>query len=103
MVNSTLFTFARISPLNTLPLITRLVTSPANSDINGTEVICQDRVTRNSSSTIIIVINERLIPGRFCGILWSVCTYCDPSLLPPILSPLANLVLIQKYSMGVAE
>ena len=67
MVNSILFTFSRISPLNTLPLITRLVTSPASGDINGTEVICQDRIIRNSSSTIIFVVNENLIPGTFRG------------------------------------
>ena len=44
MVNSVLFTFSRISPS---PLITRLVTSPASSDINGTEVICQDKARPN--------------------------------------------------------
>ena len=56
MVNSesVLFTFSRISPLNTLPLITRLVTSPVSGDIHGTEVICQDRIICDSSSTIIL-------------------------------------------------
>ena len=61
MVNSVLFTFSRISPS---PLITRLLTSPASSDINGTEVICQDRTTRNSSSTIVNVISKDLMQGK---------------------------------------
>ena len=60
MVNSVLFTFSRVSPPNTLPLITKLVTSTANNltSIDETEVICQDTMTHNSSATIVNVIRE---------------------------------------------
>ena len=63
IVNSVLFNFSRISPPDSQPLITTVLTRPVHNDVNGTEVVCQDRVTRNSSSTIVNVINEHLIPG----------------------------------------
>ena len=59
-VNSILFTFSRVSPPNSQPLVSRLVISRANSSvINGTVVNCADRETRNSSSTIIKVITDQ--------------------------------------------
>ena len=63
MVDSILFNISRISSPNTLPLITRLLISPVNSSINRTEVICEDRETRISSSAILNVINESQIQG----------------------------------------
>ena len=75
MVNSVLFTFSRISPS---PLITRLVTSPASSDINGTEVICQDKITRNSSSTIVNVISKDLAQGKVILLtVYGNTVYCE--------------------------
>ena len=56
--SSVMFTFSRISPPNTHPLISRLLISPATSIVNGTEVVCADRETRNSSSTIVNVIHN---------------------------------------------
>ena len=43
--NSVMFTISRISSPNLQPLISRLLISPANSIVNGTEVICADRAT----------------------------------------------------------
>ena len=50
--SSVMLNFSRISPPNSQPLISRLQISPATSIVNGTEVVCADRVTCNSSSTI---------------------------------------------------
>ena len=63
-VKSVLFNFSRTSPANEFPLISRLVTSPINNDINETEVFCRDTMTRNSSSTIVNVISEDLVQGK---------------------------------------
>ena len=68
-VKSVLFTFSRVSPSNTQPLMTRLVTGPANSDINGTEVICLDRGTRISASTTVNIISKDLDEGRLLFII----------------------------------
>ena len=65
MVNSVMFTFSRISSLNTVPLTTRAFTSPANSDINEKHVVCQDRITCILSSTTVNVISRDVVQGRF--------------------------------------
>jgi hypothetical protein len=50
-------TFSVVSPPHSLPLFSSLLISPV---INGTEVICRDRITLNSShsATISIVNNS---------------------------------------------
>ena len=64
-VHSVFFSFSRISPIDSQPLITRLMTSPVlSSDIHEVEVICRDATTRNSSSIIVNVIGEDLVQGR---------------------------------------
>ena len=55
---SVMFTFSRISPPNSQQLISRLLISPATIIVNGTEVVCADRETRNSSLTIVNVIHN---------------------------------------------
>ena len=58
LIDSVFFNFSRVSLPDTLPLVSRVVISPANSSINGTEVVCEDSVTRTSLSTIIYVTPE---------------------------------------------
>ena len=55
---SVMFIFSRISPPNSQPLISRLLISPATSVVNGTEVVCADRETRDSASTIVNVVHN---------------------------------------------
>ena len=55
---SVMFTFSRVSPSNSQPLISRLLISPATSVVNGTEIMCVDRETLNSSSTTVNVVNN---------------------------------------------
>ena len=55
---SIMFTFTRISPANSQPLISRLLISPATSAVNGTEIMCVDRETLNSSSTTVNVVHN---------------------------------------------
>ena len=54
------FTFSRISPPESQPLISRLLIRPATSAVNGTVVICADRETRNSSSTTVNVVHSNI-------------------------------------------
>ena len=59
IINSVFFNISRISPVNTLPMISRLVISPANSSINGTEVVCRDVIQSYIyQSATIHVLNE---------------------------------------------
>ena len=60
-VSNISFTFSRISPPNSRPLITRLLISPATSVVNGTIVVCADRETRTNSSTRVYIINCKLL------------------------------------------
>ena len=60
-INSVVFNFTRIS---LEPLVSRLVISPAHTSINETKVVCQDLTTRNSSSTVVKIINNEIVGGR---------------------------------------
>ena len=55
---SVMFTFSRVSPSNSRPLISRLLISPATNVVNGTEIMCVDRETLNSSSTTVNVVHN---------------------------------------------
>ena len=70
LVDSVFFNTSRVSPTNSLPLISVLVISPTNSSINGTEVICRD-VSQNSitQSAFVHVVNRDSIPGTLILIL----------------------------------
>ena len=63
MVNSFSFNFSRISPPNSLPLVSKLIVTPTKSSINGTEVICTctDVITDVSLSTTVFVVNENSV------------------------------------------
>ena len=64
LIDSVFFNFSRISPPDSLPLISRLLISPASSSINGTEVVCEDSVTSTALSTIIYIITEDSVRGK---------------------------------------
>lgn len=57
-INSTNFTYSRISPPNSSPLVSRLLFSPVNDYINGTEVSCVDSLTSERSSVAVINISN---------------------------------------------
>ena len=57
-VKSSTFNVSRITPNNALPLMSRLLIGPANDNLNGTVVICQEVGTTNSSSTVINIIQD---------------------------------------------
>jgi hypothetical protein len=74
------FTFSRISPGSSHPLISRLLISPATSDVDGTVIVCADRETRtNSSVTVNVVHNSNTltdiaVQGRFLLMYCQKCT-----------------------------
>ena len=58
MPNSTSFTFSRLS---TQPLMSRMTITPVSEGLNGVQVSCIDRVTSESATTTIRIIDAR--PG----------------------------------------
>lgn len=62
--STALFTFSRKSTLRSMPLISALLISPANNDLNGTVVNCIDSTTSSSLVTVVNVINEDISQGR---------------------------------------
>ena len=60
VVNSTTFTFSRISGENSLPLISRLLVSHIEDTLNGTLVSCTDVASSETASTVIITIVDDL-------------------------------------------
>ena len=63
-IDSTWFTFSRLSAQNSFPLISTLSINPVNKGLNGTEVNCTDVGTSETVSTIITIIDENLIEGK---------------------------------------
>ena len=63
------FTFLRSSNIGSLPLMSTLLIRPVNSILNGTQVNCTDRVTRESQSSVIDVItpdnDHELLLGKY--------------------------------------
>ena len=62
-INSTRFTFSRVSPPNSSPLISILVINPVTVGLNGTEVNCTDLETSETVSTTITTLTKDLIEG----------------------------------------
>ena len=60
VVNSTTFSFSRISGENSLPLISRLLVNPVRETLNGTMVRCRDVVSSETTSTVVITILDDL-------------------------------------------
>ena len=59
LVNSTIFlNFSRVSSEDSLPLISRLLISPASDGLNGSSVSCMDIAIPESVSTSINVIDN---------------------------------------------
>ena len=71
VINSVFFNFSVVSPPNTLPLVSRLLISPASSSINGTEVICTDSTTSTSLSSMIYIIDGHLIQGGYSSLMYT--------------------------------
>ena len=59
-IGSVNLTFSRISPRDSLPLMSRLSISPASENLNGTLVNCEDLEAQEMSSTVIIIINGKI-------------------------------------------
>ena len=57
MINSTLFTFSRISPRGNLPLVSRLLINPITTGLNGIVINCTDVSTMETASATIYVVN----------------------------------------------
>ena len=64
MVNSTLFSFSRISARGSLPVESTLLIDPVSNNLNGTVVNCFDLVSSNSLSTTVIIIRRDSLPGK---------------------------------------
>ena len=58
MINSTLFTFSRISGQNEWPLVSRLLISPVTTGLNGTVVNCTAIPIMEIASTTVYVSNR---------------------------------------------
>ena len=60
LLNSISFAFRRISTGGSLPLMSSLTISPVTRGLNGTQVNCEDKETRELSSTVVSIINGTL-------------------------------------------
>ena len=58
-VNSTMFTFTRLSAQNNLPLISRKIINSVGEGLNGVEVNCVDVAASESAGTTIRIIDNR--------------------------------------------
>ena len=56
-INSISFVFRRISTEGSLPLSSSLTITPVINSLNGTQVNCEDKETRASSSTVVSITN----------------------------------------------
>ena len=63
MVNSTVFTFSRMSELGSTDLISRLVISPVSQSLNGTNIVC----TEVGASAMIANTTVYIIRNKHCG------------------------------------
>ena len=64
VISSIAFTFSRTSAPYSLPLMSRLLFSNASVALNGTVVSCVDRITSDTSSTVIRVVSQSQDQGR---------------------------------------
>ena len=58
MINSTTFTFSRISTQNEFPLVSRLLINPLTTDLNGIMINCANVLTMETASTTVYVLNR---------------------------------------------
>ena len=75
IINTTTFTFSRLSYRDSLPLISRMTISPASSGLNGTVVNCFEGFpsTESAATTIRIIdpgqFGKKIIYGMHSGYL----------------------------------
>ena len=60
MINNSILTFTRISDEHGLPLVSRLLISPVNENLNRTKVICEDVASSLQSTTTITIVWDSL-------------------------------------------
>ena len=60
MINNSILTFSRISDENGLPLVSRLLISPVNENLNGTKVIYEDVASSLQSTTTMTIVWDSL-------------------------------------------
>ena len=73
-IDNSTFTFTRISDENDMPLVSRLLISPVNRDLNQTRVICDDLANPDSmlSLTTTIIVTQDIQEDPSMGKpLWS--------------------------------
>ena len=58
MINSTTFTFSRISAQNEFLLVSRLLINPLTTDLNRIMINCTDVITMETTSTTVYVLNR---------------------------------------------
>ena len=58
IINSTKFTFSRISTKDEFPLVSRLLISPVTTGLNETAVNCKDVIAMETVSAIFYVFNR---------------------------------------------
>ena len=71
MINSTNFTFLRISAQDELSLVSRLLISHITTGLNGTVVNCTDSVVTMETASAVILVLSRLNDGTSCTV------YCN--------------------------
>ena len=59
VVNSTVFTFSRMSELGSIDLVSKLVISPVSQSLNGTKIVCTEVGTSAmmANATVYIIGN----------------------------------------------
>ena len=58
MINSTLFTFSRISARGHLPLVSKLMINPLTTGLNGIMINCTDVSMMETATAIVHVVNR---------------------------------------------
>ena len=76
VVNSTVFTFVRISELGSTPLVCNLRIGPVRRNLNGTEIVCTEvGLSPMKATTTVYIIGNRQIYSRCIMQLQLLCYY----------------------------
>ena len=75
VVNSTVFTFSRMSELGSTDLVSKLVISPVSQGLNGTKIVCTEigASAMMANTTVYIIRNEH--GGSTLGLCTHTCTF----------------------------
>ena len=65
MVNSTTFTFLRLSAQDVSPLISRMIISPVSEGLNRVQISCKDVEVSESATTTIRIVDARAQGRKF--------------------------------------